>query len=106
LTNTEDVLDYPDVLDVIWRVSAQGGEWNTAVELGDVVMGMDPGRRGETKYALSVAAWRLQRMKDARAPDRHCLRWNDSQHACHPLGNFWRSRGSDRRRSDDRGQSV
>ena len=43
-----------------------GGQWNTAVELAEVVMKALPGDRAENMYELAVFACRLDRLKEAR----------------------------------------
>ena len=56
----------PDVLAVRWKIFAMGGQWDTAVELAEVLMKALPGDRAENMYALAVFACRLDRLKEAR----------------------------------------
>lgn len=57
---------HPFVSDVRWRIYAQGGHWDTAVELAGAVMKAAPKYRAEIMYALAVHACRLKRTEDAR----------------------------------------
>ena len=63
---TPEFRAHPDVLAVRWKIFAMGGQWDTAVELAEVLMKALPGDRAKNMYQLAVFACRLDRLKEAR----------------------------------------